>query len=230
MKRFIPLIVLLLASCAPGAQEPMMLEPAAPLEEPAPAPELPSTEAPAAAPTGPVVTQLEPPEVEAPATPGIPDAPEVVADPEEADPEAATEAPAEVSSAPQGTIAISSDGETFSSGSEEPVTVTAGESFTLRLEFSDPDGISEVQVELRNSANAGPLPTGPFTIASNDCDAQLTSIPTEISCTVEVAVALEAQPIAEAGESAYAFRPSATDSLGNSALPFSWGYLIVEPL
>lgn len=240
MKRFTPLtplfVLLLIAACAPGPQEPPMQEPLAPLGERAQ--ELPSTEAPVAPagpPAGPVVTQLEPPEApeDAPevTTPAVPDAPETT--PEDASedaPETSAEASAETPAAPQGTIAISADGQTFSSGDQEPVTVSAGESFTLQLEFSDPDGVSEIQVELRNSAEAGVLPTGPFTVISSDCEQQLASIPTEVSCTLEVAVAPDAQPIAEEGEFAYAFRPNATDSLGNSTLAFSWGYLIVEPL
>lgn len=171
----------------------------------------------ACAPGGATVTQLEPPEVDA-----EPDAPA------EAAGEAA--APAEVPPAPQGVIAISADGETFVTGEENPVTVAAGSSFSLRLEFSDPDGITDLGVELRNSEFAGPLPTGPFSVTASDCDAQLAGAPTEVSCTLEVAIAPDAQPIDQEGEFAYAFRPSATDSLGNSALAFSWAYLIVEPL
>lgn len=220
MKRFLPFsAALLLAACAPGPQEPAVLEPAVPVEEPAP--ELPSTEAPVGAPegapAGATVTQLEPPEVgvtaPAPAAPGEEGA-----------------APAEVPPAPQGTISISADGQSFVTGEESPVTVTAGSTFSLRLEFTDPDGISDLRVELRNSEFAGVLPTGPFSVTSSDCEAQLAGAPTEVTCTLQVAIAPEAQPIAQEGEFAYAFRPSATDGLGNSALAFSWAYLIVEPL
>ena len=134
--------------------------------------------------------------------------------------------------APQGIISISADNQTFATNEAEElnaVTVPAGATFYLKLEFSDPDGITEAEVQLRNSAAAGTLPTGPFTVTSSDCEAQLASTPTDLTCTLEVSIAADAQNIAEAGETAYAFRPSVTDALGNTELSFSWGYLIVEP-
>jgi hypothetical protein len=222
MKRWFPLLAgALLAACAPAPQQPAALDPAPPVAEPIeePATELPRAEEPIGAPGGATVTQLEPPEVEV-----TPDAPA------EAEAAGETEAPAETPAAPQGTISISADGETFVTGEDNPVTVAAGGTFSLRLEFSDPDGISDLGVELRNSEFAGALPTGPFSVTASDCEAQLAGAPTEVSCTLEVAIAPDAQPIDQEGEFAYAFRPSATDSLGNSALAFSWAYLIVEPL
>jgi hypothetical protein len=135
-------------------------------------------------------------------------------------------------SAPQGSIGISADNETFvTSAADElnPVTVAAGGTFYLQLEARDPDGIAAITAELRNSADAGTLPTGPFSVASSDCDARLASAPTEVTCTVTVTIAPGTQNIMEPGESAYAFRPNITDTLGNSALAFSWAYLIVEP-
>ena len=134
-------------------------------------------------------------------------------------------------SEPQGEISISADNITFvTSGAGElnPVTVPAGSTFYLRFTFTDPDGISGVQAVLRNSPNAGPLPTGPFTIASSDCETAVASAPTELTCTVAVAVAADAQDIAQAGETAYAFRPLVTDTLGNSVLAFSWAYLNIR--
>ena len=91
------------------------------------------------------------------------------------------------------------------------------------------DGVSAAQVELRNTDDPGTLPRGPFSIASSDCEAALASAPTELTCTVAVTVAPDAQNIAQAGEVAYAFRPSVTDAAGNSTLALSWGYLVVQP-
>ena len=133
---------------------------------------------------------------------------------------------------PQGEISISTDDATFvTSTSDEvnPVSVPAGGTFYLRLDFSDPDGVTATQIELRNSDAAGTLPTGPFSIASSDCETAVALAPTELRCTVTVAVSPDAQDISEPGETAYAFRPQVTDSLGNSILAFSWAYLNITP-
>lgn len=133
---------------------------------------------------------------------------------------------------PQGDISISTDNEAFvTSGAGElnPVSVAAGGTFYLRLNFTDPDGVSAAQVQLRNSPAVGTLPQGPFTIASSDCEGAIASAPTDLTCTVEVAVAPDAQDISQAGETAYAFRPLVTDAAGNSILAFSWAYLNVIP-
>jgi hypothetical protein len=239
LKRSLPLLLLLLAAaCAPGPQKPTALEPIAPLSEPEPAPEEPSvTLAPAEPATdepAPNETATGVPTAETPVeTTELPEAPaggEAPADP--AAEGEATEEGAAPSSAPQGTIGISADNQGFVSSSADelnPVTVTAGGTFYLQLTFSDPDGITEAQVQLRNSPDEGTLPTGPFSIAASDCDAQLASAPTELTCTLTVSVAPDAQNISEPGETAYAFRPFVTDALGNSMLAFSWAYLIVEP-
>ena len=211
---FPPLLMLLLAACAPGPQEPVELEPVAPTAE------AESVE------SGVTVTPAEPG--------GLPEVPpltgELTAEPATPTPEA--EAEAAPSAVPQGTIGISADNTSFiTSAADElnPVTVTAGGSFYLQLNFTDPYGVSAAQVELRNSAAAGTLPTGPFTVAASDCEAALASAPTDLTCTLTVAIAPDAQNIGEAGETAYAFRPLVTDTLGNSELVTSWAYLIVEP-
>ena len=133
---------------------------------------------------------------------------------------------------PQGEISISTDGTTFvtsGSGEVNPVSVPAGGTFYLKLGFTDPDGITAAQVELRNSDAAGQLPTGPFSIAANGCETAVATAPTDLSCTLTVAVAPDAQDISQPGETAYAFRPLVTDSLGNGSLAFSWAYLNVTP-
>ena len=133
---------------------------------------------------------------------------------------------------PQGEISISTDNTTFVTSAEgevNPVSVAAGSTFYLRLNFTDPDGITGAQVELRNSDNAGALPTGPFSVSSSDCETAVAAAPTQLNCTVTVAVAPDAQDINQPGETAYAFRPLVTDSLGNGGLAFSWAYLNVTP-
>lgn len=218
MKRTAFILAALLAACAPGPQQ-SELQPAAPIIEPEPIPEVPAPEAPA-----PEVPASEPSVVVVPAEPADAPAPE-----SGGAPAGETAAP---TSEPQGTLSISADNQTFVTnvaGEVTPVTVTAGGTFYLRLEFTDPDGISTAQVELRNSADTGTLPRGPFSVASSDCEAALASAPTELTCTVAVTVAPDAQNIAQAGEVAYAFRPLVTDAAGNGDLALSWGYLVVQP-
>lgn len=213
----------LLAACAPGPQQ-SELEPAAPVIEPEPLPEVPAPTEPASEPSV-VVVPAEP----ADAPEAVPEVPEVSGADETPVGEAEAAAP---TSDPQGTISISADNQTFVTnvaGEVTPVTVTAGGTFYLRLEFTDPDGISAAQVELRNSADRGTLPRGPFTVASSDCEAAVAAAPTELSCTVAVAVAPDAQNIEQPGEVAYAFRPLVTDAAGNGDLAFSWAYLEVQP-
>lgn len=220
MKRYALVLAVLLAACAPGPRQ-NELEPVPPVAAPPPAPaEEPSVVVvPAPEPAAPAAE----PQGAAPATPGNAAPPAEGAAP-------AGEAAAPTSD-PQGTLSISADNQTFVSnvaGEITPVTVQAGGTFYLRLNFTDPDGIRAAQVELRNSEDPGVLPRGPFTVASSDCEAALADAPTELACTVAVAVAPDAQNIAQPGEVAYAFRPLVTDTQGNGDLAFSWGYLVVE--
>lgn len=230
MKRFFPLLlVLLVAACAPGPQEPLALEPVAPATETVP--EEPSVVVVPAEPEVPA-SPSELPEVPAspPELPEVPAATEAApADPEAPAAKGETDAP---TSTPQGTIGVSADNQNFVTSSADeinPVTVTAGGTFYLQLNFTDPDGITAAQVELRNSADAGTLPTGPFTVAASDCETAVASAPTDLTCTLTVGLSPDAQNISEAGETAYAFRPLVSDALGNSELAYSWAYLIVEP-
>lgn len=225
MKRTALILTALLAACAPGPQQ-NELQPAAPVITPEPLPEVPAPE-PASEPSV-VVVPAEPTEpTAAPAAPESGGAASGGA--------ASGGAPvgeAAPTSEPQGTLSISADNQTFVTnvaGEVTPVTVTAGGTFYLRLEFTDPDGISAAQVELRNTDDPGTLPRGPFSVASSDCEAALASVPTELTCTVAVTVAPDAQNIAQAGEVAYAFRPLVTDAAGNGDLALSWGYLVVQP-
>lgn len=235
--KFTPLLlVLLVAACAPGPQEPIPLAPVAPMIETPTEPE-PLTEAellPEEPSVSVVPTEPEPLD-EPPGEPDAADLPEVPAPTEAAPaepgaPAAGEAAPANL--APEGTLSLSADNQTFVTSAEDelnPVTVPAGGTFYLRLEASDPDGVTGAEVQLRNSDASGTLPTGPFSVAASDCAATLASAPTELTCTLTVNVAPGTQNIAQPGETAYAFRPQVTDALGNSTLAFSWAYLIVAP-
>ena len=223
MKRTAFILAALLAACAPAPQQ-SELEPAAPVITPEPLPEVPAPDVPAPEPAS------EPSVVVVPAEPtDAPAAPESGGAASGGAPVGEAAAP---TSEPQGTLSISADNQTFVTnvaGEVTPVTVTAGGTFYLRLEFTDPDGVSAAQIELRNTDDPGTLPRGPFSIASSDCEAALASVPTELTCTVAVTVAPDTQNIAQAGEVAYAFRPLVTDAAGNGDLALSWGYLVVQP-
>lgn len=243
MKRYYPfLLVVLIAACTPGPQEPAVLEPVAPTTEaPAtdaePLPEEPAVALTPAEPAG--LPEVPPLTASAPEAPAAPEAEtetetttEGESEGEAAEGDSAEGATTTPRLAPQGTISISADNQSFTtSGADQlnAVTVPAGGTFYLKLEFSDPDGITEAEVQLRNSAAAGTVPTGPFSVTSSDCEAQLASTPTDLTCTLTLTIAPDTQNIAQAGETAYAFRPSVTDALGNTELSFSWAYLTVEP-
>jgi len=218
------LIALLTGACAPAVEpSPPVSQDAPPAisepETPEPENEAPEDEASTVSPTAPMTggADVEAPEDEtgAEATP----------------PDAMTGGAGADAAPPEGTLQISADNQTFVNGEENPVTVRAGESFYVRLAFSDPSGVQSVEVQLRNSQFAGTLPTGPFTVdaEASTCEAQLAEAPTELNCVLKVDVAPDAQPINQEGEFAYAFRPSVTDAAGNSDLAYVWGYLIVEP-
>ncbi len=207
-------LTLLLAACSPGTQPPE-LEPATQAST-TPAP---TDAAPEAVPEEPSVTVIPDATASGGTAFGI------------ASGGASGGEAAAASLSPQGTLSISADNTTFVTSGEgelNPVTVPAGGTFYLQLAFTDPDGISSVQVQLRNSPDAGALPTGPFTVSSNDCEAAVQSAPTELTCTVAVTIAADAQDIQEPGERAYAFRPLVTDTAGNGGLAFSWAYLNIS--
>ncbi len=249
MKRWIPLVMVgMLAACAPGPLESAPLEPLAP-ETTVPEMGEPEVIVPMTPETMTPDTTMEPemePEVEVitpetaePET--LPEEPTITVIPAEPEGDVAAEAAGAMSGGSlatdpedtgiDATISISADNQSFISATDEdqnPVTVAAGGTFYLRVSASDPDGITGVAAELRNSDDAGPLPAGPFAVASSDCEAQVAAVPTELTCTVAVTIALGTQNIVQEGETAYAFRPLITDALGSSDLAYSWGYLIVQ--
>lgn len=266
MKHWIPLLLIgLLAACAPGPQEPAMLEPVAPMTE-TPDTTIPETTVPEVA-----VPDTTPSDTAAPDTAvsdataetedAPPEEPTITVIPSSPEGEDAADEGGEAGNAEAGntnagaaapagntssggvaladpedpgipaTIGISADNATFVSageGERNSITLAAGSTFYLRIQATDPEGITGAAVELRNSEAEGTLPTGPFSVASSDCETQTASAPTELTCTVTVTIAPDAQNIQEEGEAAYAFRPRITDAAGNSELAYSWGYLIIQ--
>lgn len=236
------LLVGLLAACAPGPQEPAPLEPVAPSTE-FPETTFPETDAPET--TTPEVTIPDTttpdaitPEVET-AVPEEPTVTVIPAEPEEAvvvAPPSGTASGGSVVTDPSdpgitATIGIGTDNQNFVSSTideQNLITLPAGSTFYLQIKATDPDGITGASVELRNSDVAGTLPTGPFSVAASDCEAQVAAVPTELTCTVSVTIAPDATNIVQEGETAYAFRPRITDAAGNSDLAYSWGYLTIQ--
>lgn len=242
----VTLLLGLLAACAPGPQEPAPLEPVAPSTElpdtlpETTAPEVVIPEAPAPEAVAP---EAEVPEAET----AVPEEPTVTVIPAEPEEDVAATPPSGATSGGEAsggsvitdpsdpginaTIGISADNQSFVSATDEgqnPITLPAGSTFYLRVQATDPDGITGATVELRNSDAAGALPTGPFSVAASDCEAQVAAAPTELTCIVSVTIAPDATNITQEGETAYAFRPRITDAAGNADLAYSWGYLIVQ--
>ena len=117
-------------------------------------------------------------------------------------------------------------------GDSRIVGALPGSSFFLRVNYSDPSGITGLAISLRNSEFEGTLPSGPFTVdesaSTSTCDEQLATAPTELNCTLKVDVAADAQNISESGEFAYVFRAQVTDAAGNTELGNERGYVVVR--
>ena len=152
-----------------------------------------------------------------------------------ADMSADTEAPQgtlEAAASPAGPFYNDRPGGISEASDERVVSVAAGGSFYLRLSYSDPSGIAGLDISLRNSDASGTLPTGPFTVdeadATSTCDDQLASNPTEINCTIKVNVAADAQNISESGEFAYVFRVQVSDAAGNDDTDNDRGYVAIR--
>ena len=115
---------------------------------------------------------------------------------------------------------------------ERVVRVSPGSSFFLRLSYSDPSGISDLDISLRNSEFQGDLPSGPFTIdeaaSTSTCDDQLALNPTDLECIIKVDVAPDATNIAQSSEFAYVFRARVSDAAGNSEVDNDRGYVALQ--
>ena len=146
-----------------------------------------------------------------------------------------TEAPQgtlEVAASPAGPFYNDRPGGISKASDERVVSVAAGDSFYLRLNYSDPSGITGLNISLRNSDSSGTLPAGPFTVdeadATSTCDDQLAADPTELNCTIKVDVAADAQNISESGEFAYVFRAQVSDAAGNNDTDNDRGYVAIR--
>ena len=117
------------------------------------------------------------------------------------------------------------------------VTVAPGGTFYAQVAYSDPSGISNIDINLVNSAPPGLKgeldPTqGPFTLGNAVGGCDLSSNPISVTCVYPINVAANAQSITELADSgsefAYVFRTQVTDTAGNISDEAKRGYVIIE--
>lgn len=132
-------------------------------------------------------------------------------------------------------------GRIISNDDERIVTVSDGGTFYAQVQYSDPDGISKVDVLLVNSAPGGirgalstTEPRAGFTLAgepTGDCS-DLSSNPTEVTCVYAISVApgtVDIEQLPDAGnEFAYVFRTEVTDALDNLNGTSNRGYVDIQ--
>ena len=114
------------------------------------------------------------------------------------------------------------------------IDVTDGSTFYAQVDYSDPDGISSINIFLANSSPEGlrkALPSGGFTAGEpTGCD--LSSSPTEVTCVYPITVDAGTVDISElmgaGSEFAYVFRAQVTDGAGNKALGQERGYVNIQ--
>lgn len=124
---------------------------------------------------------------------------------------------------------------------ERIISVSGGDTFYAQVQYSDPDGISDVDVLLVNSAPEGirgPLSTtearAGFTLAgepTGDCG-DLSGNPTEVTCVYAISVEpgivdIELLP-GSGNEFAYVFRTEVIDAAGNLNGTSNRGYVNIE--
>ena len=151
---------------------------------------------------------------------------------------------------PTGTFGVSAnaDGPFLSDGSEEGsitspddpriIDVAPGGTFYAQVAYSDPGGIADIVIVLRNTSPEGLFGTlNPnqqfFTLGDPVGDCDLSGSQTSVTCTYPITVADDAVNIdeldgADSREFAYIFRAEVIDSSGNASDFSSRGYVMVE--
>ena len=154
-------------------------------------------------------------------------------------------------SAPEGDFGVSTSATgtfTNDAGDEGPInsdadpriiSVADGGTFYAQVDYTDPDGIANVEVYIVNSTPPGlrgvvnETPRGGFTLTGQNTGECTTGTGvTTISCVYAINVAAgtpDIASLADAGdEFAYVFRVSVTDGLGNAVLGGERGYVNVQ--
>ncbi len=149
-----------------------------------------------------------------------------------------------VGTSASGTFTSDSDdtgGRITTNDDERVIAVSGGGTFYAQVQYSDPDGISKVDVLLVNSAPGGirgalstTEPRAGFTLAgepTGEC-ADLSSNPTEVTCVYAISVApgtLDIEQLPDAGnEFAYVFRTEVTDASDKLNGTSNRGYVNIE--
>lgn len=156
--------------------------------------------------------------------------------PIEPDPDSLPEGTFGVSTSATGTFSSDQTGEGNITNDADGriISVAAGSTFYAQVDYSDPDGIASIVINLVNSSPEGlrkPLPSGGFTAGEpTSCD--LGSNPTEVTCVYPITVDAGTVDISElegaGSEFAYVFRANVTDTLGNSVLGNARGYVNIQ--
>ena len=160
-----------------------------------------------------------------------------------------TDIPSDPTSLPEGDFGVSTsatgtfendagpDGLINSDSDPRIIDVSAPGTFYAQVDYTDPDGISSIDIILQNGSPAdlrGPLsstPRGGFTLGEpTGCD--LSTNPTQVTCVYPITVAagtVDISQLQDAGsEFAYVFRATVTDSQGNSVFGTERGYVNIQ--
>ena len=140
-----------------------------------------------------------------------------------------------VSTSATGTFTNDADAPINTDTDERIISVADGGIFYAEVEYTDPDGITDISVLLVNSEPAGlagELPTGPFTIGEPTGNCTLGTSATSVTCVYPITVAAGTPDIAslpDAGdEFAYVFRVAVTDGAGTPAGQSDRGYVNIQ--
>ncbi len=131
------------------------------------------------------------------------------------------------------------DGNITSDSDPRIVAASAGSTFYAEVAYSDPDGITDIRIDLVNSAPAdleGTLSettaVGGFTLGTPTGDCTLGSTSTEVTCVYPINVAAGTVDIEEldgaGNEFAYVFRTYVTDGDGNESAEPLRGYVNIN--
>ena len=157
--------------------------------------------------------------------------------------------PSDPTSLPEGDFGVSAsatgtfendtgpDGLINSDSDPRIIDVSAPGTFYAQVDYTDPDGISSIDIILQNGSPTdlrGPLsstPRGGFTLGEpTGCD--LSTNPTQVTCVYPITVAAGTVDISElqdaGSEFAYVFRANVTDGQGNSVFGTERGYVNIQ--
>ena len=157
--------------------------------------------------------------------------------------------PSDPTSLPEGDFGVSAsatgtfendtgpDGLINSDSDPRIIDVSAPGTFYAQVDYTDPDGISSIEIILQNGSppdlrgSLSSTPRGGFTLGEpTGCD--LSTSPTEVTCVYPITVDAGTVDISEldgaGSEFAYVFRAKVTDSQGNAVFGGERGYVNIQ--